>query len=336
MSSKQEKVRKEILCKILENPSAGYKKVARDVGTSIITVKRVMSRYKNGLSTQRKSGSGGKKGPRDKKLAKTIAQKFNQKPNTSVRDMAKKTGASKSFVQKVKKYYNLHTYKVQKVPDRSEEKNKVAKRRARQLYTQYLTKFDCVVMDDETYCKADFNQLPGKEFYTAFKRGGVSNKFKQKKVSKFPKQYMVWQAICTCGRRSQDVVVKGSINSKVYIEKCLEGPLKALIRQHQGSVLFWPDLATSHYARSTLQWYDANNINYVPKEANPPNCPELRPIEKYWALMKRSLKNTKKVSQNERDFQNKWRRAYRVVDENTVQNLMNGVKKKVRAFYQNP
>ena len=43
----------------------------------------------------------------------------------------------------------------------------------------------------------------------------------------------------------------------------------------------------------------------MPKEANPPNCSELRPIERYWGLVKKHLKTTKGSAENENDF-GKW------------------------------
>lgn len=246
MSSSEKEVRDKIISKFLENPAIKFLQLANNVGTSLSTVKRTISKYKKGLSVDRKKGSGRKKGPADKKLARTIKNLYARNPNTSVRDMAAKAGTSKSTVQRVKKFYNLRTYKVQKIPDRSEEKEKVAKRRARRLYEGYLTKFDCIVMDDETYCKSDFNQLPGHKFYTARTKGGVRKDQRTTKISKFPKQFMVWQAICGCGLRSEELVFQGTINSQIYIKKCLEEGLKPFIRQHGGSVIFWPDLATCH------------------------------------------------------------------------------------------
>ena len=66
------------------------------------------------------------------------------------------------------------------------------------------------------------------------------------------------------------------------------------------------DLATCHYGKLTMEWYKENGFNIVPKNANSPNCPELRPIEKYWAIMKRKLLLTKESVKNEKDFQRKW------------------------------
>lgn len=217
MSSKQERTRIEIISKFVENPNRSFLAIAKDVQTSRKTVQRVISNYKKGHNTTRQPGSGCPKGPRDKKLAAQVQRKFAGNPNTSEREMAVKVGTSRAQVRRIKEHYNLRSYKVQKVPDRSEDQQQRAKTRARKLYTQYLTKFDCVIMDDETYCRADFNQLPGDEYYTAKIKDGVSSKYTSRKIGKFPEKYLVWQAICSCGMRSEEFMMKGNMNSDMYI-----------------------------------------------------------------------------------------------------------------------
>lgn len=116
-------------------------------------------------------------------------------------------------------------------------------------------------MDDETYVptKADFKQMPGNAFYVAKFRGRVDNQFS--------------------GRRSRPYVARSSISSQNYIKECLE---KRLLLN--ASSIFWPDLAPAHYSNLTMTWYRENNVNIVPKDMNPPNCQELRPIERFWAV----------------------------------------------------
>lgn len=54
--------------------------------------------------------------------------------------------------------------------------------------------------------------------------------------------------------------------------------------------MFWTDLASCHYSKTTLSWYLENNVTVIEKNMKPPNCPELRPIEKLLAHVKRNLK----------------------------------------------
>ena len=65
------------------------------------------------------------------------------------------------------------------------------------------------------------------------------------------------------------------------------------IRSHSSMSIFWHDLAPAHYSKLTMAWYIANNVYCVPKLMNPPNCPELRPIERFWAVVKRNLRKNK-------------------------------------------
>ena len=96
----------------------------------------------------RKKGSGRK----PKFFIPTIASKVNniyrRNPSMSVRDAAIKAGTSKSTIQPVIKKVGLLTYKAKKVPDSSSEQHLIAKKRARKLYDNYMTKFQCCIIDD--------------------------------------------------------------------------------------------------------------------------------------------------------------------------------------------
>ena len=107
-------------------------------------------------------------------------------------------------------------------------------------------------MDDETYVKKDFSQFPGQQFYTQIHGKTIQDKFKIVQLDKFAAKYLVWQAICTCGHRSAVFITTGTVNADIYIEKCLKKILLPLISMHYGPVLFWPDLASCHYAKKTI------------------------------------------------------------------------------------
>lgn len=151
-------------------------------------------------------------------------------------------------------------------------------------------------------------------------------------MEKFGEKYLIWQAICSCGKRTRSFITKGTINADIYMEKCIKKILLPFIRQHEGNVLYWPDLATAHYARATQECLASNNVQCVPKEMNPPNCPQLRPIERYWALVKAELRKNCDPAVAEQDFHKKWKKHANKVNQTTVQNLMAGLKKKLRCF----
>ena len=82
------------------------------------------------------------------------------------------------------------------------------------------------------------------------------------------------------------------MNGKIYRDEFLQKRLLPFpfLRFHEGETLFWPDLATCRYAKRVMEWYATNDVVFVPKEANPPNSPELHPIEKFWTIVKDKLR----------------------------------------------
>lgn len=77
-------------------------------------------------------------------------------------------------------------------------------------------------MDDETYVKMDFRQIPGQKFYVAITRGDVPARFKFVFADKFARKLMIWQGICSCGEKTKVFVTKESMNTELYKKECLE------------------------------------------------------------------------------------------------------------------
>lgn len=99
---------------------------------------------------------------------------------------------------------------------------------------------------------------------------------------------MIWQAIAEDGDVSEPFVTYGTINTEIYLKECIAKQLLPLIEKKKGQrpVLFWPDLATSHYAGVVTERLNDDKINFVTNKDNLPNFPQLRPIEKFWAICK--------------------------------------------------
>lgn len=172
----------------------------------------------------------------------------------------------------------------------------------------------------------------GNLFFTAKDKFSIPEHVRTQKMSKFAKKFLVWQAICTCGKRSAPFVTQDTMNGQVYMKECLQKRLLPLLKAHNVPTIFWPDLASCHYSKDVLKWYADNKVNFVPKMFNPPNTPELRPIEKYWAIMKQHLLKRPKVVKTVEELKKVWVYMQKTVDSQVVQNLMAGVKAKVRAF----
>ena len=60
------------------------------------------------------------------------------------------------------------------------------------------------------------------------------------------------------------------------------------IEEHYRSnpFVFWPDLATAHYAKSEQDYLKQPKVTFVLKEDNPAIIPEVRLIEDFWSYFK--------------------------------------------------
>lgn len=226
----------------MENPNASFREIGKMLKIHHYTVSRVVKKFKAIKSTQRKPGSGKKPGFDNESLAKKVITATQRHPNYSFREIAQKFGVSHSLVAKVLRRGGMKSYKVQKHANRNDDQAQRAKTCARKLYDKRLRGKDvCIIMDDETFVVGDFRQLPGLSFYKAKYCFGVKRDFKYKFLSKFPQKYLVWQAICSCGRRSKSFIAKGSMKSSNYLTECLQKRLLPFIRSHTkpSSGLIW-------------------------------------------------------------------------------------------------
>ena len=69
-----------------------------------------------------------------------------------------------------------------------------------------------------------------------------------------------------------------------YVKESLQKRFLPLIKSHDNGPVIWPYLTSYHYGKLAMERYKQNDVNIVPKTAHPPNCLELRVIEKYWAV----------------------------------------------------
>lgn len=151
-------------------------------------------------------------------------------------------------------------------------------------------------------------------------------------MDKFGKKVMIWQAICSCGLKSIPFVATSTMTSDIYIKECLQKRLLPLVTRHQSSVKFWPNLASCHYSKAAMDWYRRNQVDVIQKYMNPPNCPQLRPIEQYWAIVKGKLKKSGIIVPDVKKMLTIWQKYAAQVDRNVVQRLMGSIKAKTRCF----
>lgn len=215
METKRESVRVKILHEHEKNPGTSYSQIAKLCRTSKSNVCKTIQRFKNGYSIKSKPKTGRPKGPANKQLEARVLKTLRANRSMSVRDVAKKHGTTKDFVQRTKKRNNLKSFKKQKVPKRTKKQANTAIKRSRILYKHLVEQENvCIVMDDETYVKMDFSTLPGSQYYIAEPGEVLEDREALIAVEKFGEKILVWQAICQCGQKSAPFFVRVQLTLK--------------------------------------------------------------------------------------------------------------------------
>lgn len=120
-------------------------------------------------------------------------------------------------------------------------------------------------------------------------------------------------------------------NSEVYVRKRLLKLITFIRKSHEHDrYVFWPDLASSHYSKASVERLQQHNILFVPKSANPPNVPKVRPIEDFWSILVNKVYNGGWTATNHQQLINYIKQQLKTVDLNVVQNMMKGIRTKLR------
>ena len=261
------------------------------------TTYKILKSVQERNTTERKVGSGRRAEKLTPQKKKRLVKAATNKNDVSQAKLAQKFSVHKSYVQKVLKKEGCKSYKKQKVSEWTEEKDSRQKRCCRKLTRTEMRPSSSVkvVIDDESYFPFGQNEMPGNDrFYTKDKSEVPPNvRYSQKK--KFEPKLLVWLAISEEGQSNPFFVPsRGNVNGIVYRKECIMRRLVPFLQQYHedGDYVFLPDLASSYYAKDTVSQLRDQNINFVRKQDNPPNVPQLRPIEKFWGILKSKVYNS--------------------------------------------
>jgi len=108
--------------------------------------------------------------------------------------------------------------------------------------------------------------------------------------------------------------------------------LVPFIKEHYNddNYIFWPDLAKAHYAEVTTRYLESQNIRFVPMGDNPPNVPQARPIENFWANLDLKVYDKGWQAQTKMQLIRRIRNKLKDFDQKELQTLMKGVRQKLR------
>ena len=272
-------------------------------GVARSTIYDVIQRVKNKISPKRRPGQGRLARKMPKAKIKRLQQYFDHKQGRSQRKAARKFEISPSYVNKLLKVSSIKCRKKKTIPDRTHLQALAAKTKCRIIYEKYR---NCEwVLDDESYFTLSHSTIAGNNNFYSSDVSATPSAVKYSTKAKYEGKILVWLAISKKGISKVFTCPSGlAINQVIYKEQCLERRLIPFIKKYhsQDEIIFWPDLASSHYAETVCDFMIEKNIPFVEKFENPANLPECRPIEQFWANLKSKVydgawkaKNTKEL-----------------------------------------
>ena len=184
-------------------------------------------------------------------------------------------------------------------------------------------------MDDESYFKL-YGHQDNKYFYEH--PNGTCDAIKYIRKEKFEPKLMVWMAISP--RAASPLVIfptKQNINGEFYREFILRQVVKPFVDCHypDGNYLFWPDLAPGHTASETVDLLHELDINFIEEDFNPPNSPQLRPIERFWSHLKRRVYMNGWEADNLKQLQKRIEKTVETFPPSYFVKLMKNVNKRI-------
>jgi hypothetical protein len=188
----------------------------------------------------------------------------------SQREIAGKHGITQPYVNKILQRGGLTAYKKERVPAVSVEQQDRQRKRIDRLYRSLLYSesgdLDFVI-DDESYFSLSSSCMPGNAFYYATSRGDAPTEMRQSPQKMFEQKVLVWLAISNKGVSEAFFCHSTTMNKNLYISECIHKRLFPFLLEHHsdGNYLFWPDLASCHYAKDTINFLEEEGINFVPQ-----------------------------------------------------------------------
>ncbi len=222
------------------------------------------------------------------------------------------------YVAKLIKFYRMRRWKRKTRPKVSEKQKilqKIRLNKMRRTIAKPSSKVQ-IVIDDESYFTIEDKKCSRNDSFYAFDIENVDPNVKFKNVGKFTAKLLVWIAFSSRGfAKAFFMRSRGAINAKTYSKYCIIKRLVPFLREKHSdnNYLFWPDLASSHYTKEKLETFKQHDVRYVPKDMNPPNIPQLRPIEDLWAQLKQKV------------YENDW-------STHSIPKLILRIKKKLKEF----
>ena len=345
MKSLNEEQRRQLIVQYqLDHPTASKYAIAeyfKQMNVSRSTVYHVLNSYEGRGTTSRAQGSGTIPVKMPPGRIKELVKDALSNKGLSQRELANKYDITLSYVNEILQREGVHAYKKTKVPYTTASQQESQKLRIDRLYRAILSEGDGnpdIVMDDESYFTLSHYNMPSNQYYYAPCSGDAPDSVKYATKKKFEMKIMVWLALSPKGiSKPYFCQANVAVTKEIYSEKCIRQRLYPFINENHndGYYLFWPDLASSHYSRLTMEIFDELGINVVPKTKNPPCVPQLRPIEHFWGILKAEVYKHNWRANDLDQLKNRIKYCLRnKIDKTVVHDMMLKVKSNLRKARQ--
>jgi transposase len=305
-------------------------------GVSKSTIYDIMKRFESGASVYDKKSSGRPPKIFTKRAKAKLKRLTNNKSGISQRKLASRFKCSQKLVLLALRDMSIYRWKKKKIPDRTDAQIKAARPKCSALYRKYgLLDW---ILDDESYFTFRHSSINGNDNYYSDDKTQTPADVKYKKKRKFEEKLLVWVALSTRGVSEPYIVKSGNaINQYVYRDECLMNRLVPFINQYHSdnNYIFWPDLATSHYAETVVDYMIENSIIHVDKDDNPANLPEARPIEDFWSILKGKVYEGCWEAKTLHQLELRIKKCLRELEAPTIQNLIESVKTRLDNIRRN-
>lgn len=296
------------------------------------TIYRIIKKYEESGTIGDKPRTGRPKKLSTQQLTR-LKRLTDQKTGISLRQIAPKFNINISTISRQLKAMGITYRKRKRAPKYTEKQIDEIPTRARRLYRTLSNDNVELVLDDEKYFLLHNESISANRGFYTSDPSTAPPEVKFKYTKKFEPKIMVWIAVSENGiSKPFFSEQQQAVTQSTYLNECIKARLMPFIENYhcKKNVLFWPDLARSHYAHQVTEYLDENGIRFVPQQKNPQNCPQARPVETFWSILEQLVYAGGWEAKNIDQLKRRIVKKLDEVDIEVVQTMFSGIRKQLR------
>ena len=339
-ASKEEARRERVRDFVSRNPDMSSSQVVKHFvleGYTRATVYNIIRRIRDRIPMKKKKGGGKKEVKFTSVIKNKLVEMFDNEDTWSISRAAKRLKVCRNKIRGWLKELGIVRKAKKDAPYADPKQRKkqtvILNKISRDEFRAAADSND-IIMDDETYIDVNSHDFAGNNHYFTSGHDSVPEDVQFKMKKKFPDKLLLWLAISRKGHSHPYFHSRslGAINQQYYQNECIKKRLIPFIRDNypDHNYLFWPDLASSHYSNSTQLLLQENEVKFLPKDRNPPNVPQIRPIERFWAHLKAKVYQPPYKPKSVDCLKERVKKMLKEFPPSYFERLMSGVGPKVR------